>query len=106
MKRIYDEQKYGYLVKARQMFEHADSWRLPLNRVAKCQAWYCTDDKGWKWLKSYTTVVAVYVPEDDTLYSFGRYSSTTYQHVRKFRNNYLPNMHMTNEVNIEYENWY
>lgn len=105
MKRIYDEEKYGYLVKARQMFEHADLWRLPATRLFHCTAWYYTDDNGWIWLKSYNTIVAVYVPEDDTVYSFGRYSSTTYQHVRKF-SNMMPSYYRTNEVNIEYENWY
>lgn len=106
MKRVYDAETYGYLVKARDMFIHRDLWRLPATRLAKCTAWYYTDDNGWIWLKSYNTIVAVYTPTMRTLYSFGRYSSTTYQHVRKFRNNVLPDMHNTCEVNIEYENWY
>ena len=105
MKRVYDEKKHGYLVKARYDFiAHYRDISL-WTRLFHCTAWYYTDDNGWIWLKSYNTVVAVYVPEDDTVYSFGRYSSTTYQHVRKFRN-MMPSYYRTNEVNIEYENWY
>lgn len=104
MKREYDK-KYDYLVNARALFIHSDLWRLPAKRLNCCQAWIYTDDYGRKWLKSYNTVVAVYSPIEDRLYVFGRYSSTTYQHVRKFRNT-LPNYYNTTEVNIEYENWY
>ena len=106
MKRKFDAEKYGYLVKEREEFMLKEWAYLEPKRVNHCQARYYTDNAGWKWLKSYNTIVAVYVPKDDTLYSFGRYSSTTYQHIRKFRNDYLPNMYFTNEVNIEYENWY
>lgn len=105
MKRIYDEEKYGYLVKARDDFQFTGRFKASSKRLFHCTAWYYTDENGWIWLKSYSTFVAVYVPEDDTVYSFGRYSSTTYQHVRKFRN-MMPSYYRTNEVNIEYENWY
>ena len=105
MKRTYDAEKYGYLVNAREEFELTEWFKIPPKRLYHCTAWYYTDRYGWVWLKSYNTIVAVYVPEDDTVYSFGRYSSTTYQHVRKFRN-MMPNYYNTKEVNIEYENWY
>ena len=106
MKRIYDEEKYGYLVKAREEFKFKDLADLKPKRLARNTAWYYKDNSGWIWLKSYRTIVAVYIPDGDTLYSFGRYSATTYQHIRKFRNNVCPNMHHTHEVNIEYENWF
>ena len=68
-------------------------------RVNHCQAWFCKRDGYW-WLKSYSTIVAVYDEDLDMLISFGRYSATTYQHVRKFRNNYLPHGWDTTEMNL------
>lgn len=75
-------------------------------QVNRCQAWYYRDRNGDLYLQSYNTLVAVYEVESKTLYSFGRYSRTTYQHVRKFRNNYLPEGCYTNEVNLERVNWF
>lgn len=54
-------------------------------RVNRCQAWY-TGEGSWKALRSYKTVVALYDEWENVLYSYGRYSMTTYQHIRKFRN--------------------
>ena len=68
-------------------------------RANHCQAWFCKRDGYW-WLKSYSTIVAVYDEDLDMLISFGRYSATTYQHVRKFRNNYLPHGWDTTEMNL------
>ena len=75
------------------------------NRINKCQAWYVTYS-NIKIVKSYQTIVAVYVEDVDTLFSIGRFSATTYQHIRKFRNNYLPNTYKTKEYNLELVNWY
>ena len=59
-----------------------------VTRLNKCQAWYTSDSPydEYVYLKSYNTIVACYCVNQHTLISFGRYSSTTYQHVRKFRN--------------------
>ena len=54
-------------------------------RVSRCQAWYIGEGT-WKALRSYDTVVALYDEMENVLYSYGRYSMTTYQHIRKFRN--------------------
>ena len=75
------------------------------NRVHKCQAWF-KDYGVYVALKSYNTIVAIYDKSERILYSFGRYSRTTYQHIRKFRNDYLPDMHNTKEVNCEFCNWF
>ena len=53
-------------------------------RVNRCQAWY-TGEGSCKVLRSYETVVALYDEMENVLYSYGRYSMTTYQHIRKFR---------------------
>lgn len=101
MNRKYDAEKYGWLVKEREAIVAMDWSSVEVKRLARCQAWIYTDERGNQWLKSYDTVVAVYRKALNTLYVYGRWSSTTYQHVRKFRNS-LPDMHYTSEVNIEY----
>ena len=53
-------------------------------RVKKCQAYY-TGEGDVKVLRSYHTIVALYDYRDNLLTSYGRYSMTTYQHIRKFR---------------------
>ena len=78
--------------------EYEKSWK----RLAKCQAWY-KEDGDFIWLKSYNTIVAVYNKVADIVISYGRYSATTYQHIRKFRSNIA---HTYNERNLEFENWY
>ena len=75
------------------------------NRINKCQAWFL-DCGNYVLIKSYKTIVAVYDKTDRTLYSFGRYSITTYQHIRKYRNDYTPDMYKTKEVNCEFCNWF
>lgn len=80
----------------------ADGMHVEWKRLAKCQAWY------WVWggmifLKSYDTIVAVYSGQYDTLFSYGRYSNTTYQHIRKFRNTCTPHMWETKEENLQAE---
>lgn len=74
-------------------------------RVHHCQAWFVETDK-WLILKSYKTIVAIYDKRTDTLFSVGRFSSTTYQHIRKFRNDYCPSGWGTRESNLELANWY
>lgn len=65
-------------------------------------------------LQSYKTVVALYDIENNTIYQRGRYSHTTYQHFRKFRNfcweNYCDPRKISvldiKEINLELYNWF
>lgn len=75
------------------------------HRINHCQAWFI-EYGNFKIVKSYNTIVAVYCKDIDVLFSIGRFSNTTYQHIRKFRNNYLPNTYRTKEINLELVNWY
>lgn len=75
------------------------------SRILNCQAWYGYDPINKIYLvKSYDTIVAY--DDDKTLYSLGRFSRTTYQHVRKYRDNYAKDGYKTNEVNLELVNWF
>ena len=79
------------------------------HRINYCQAWYKKMTLAKREIivvKSYDTIVAFYDVETDCLVSLGRYSMTTYQHIRKFRNNYLPSMCKTAEINVEFVNWF
>lgn len=102
MKREFDARKYGYLVKMREYFINNQMANIKPKRLGRCNAYIYDCGDGVKWLKSYNTIVAVYLEKTDTVYSFGRYSATTYQQVRKFRNN-QKSYYRTNEVNIWYE---
>ena len=72
-------------------------------RINHCQAWFTRVD-CFTFVKSYDTIVAMF--DGYTLYSYGRYSNTTYQHIRKFRNNYTSHSWATPENNLERVNWY
>ena len=80
---------------------------FPINiqwiRINHCQAWF-TRINDMVFIKSYDTIVALF--DGDTLYSNGRYSNTTYKHIRKFRNDYTPQGYNTKETNLERCNWY
>ena len=92
-----------------QCFNENDVINDNKHRVNRCQAWfteYAFLGRTVILLRSYNTIVAFYVKELDTLVSIGRYSMTTYQHIRKFRNNYLPNSYNTKEINLERVNWF
>lgn len=74
-------------------------------RILNCQAWYGFDPVNKIYLvKSYDTIVAY--DDETTLYSLGRFSMTTYQHIRKYRNNYTKNGYKTHEQNLELVNWF
>ena len=51
MKRVYDETKHGYLVKAREEFMLKEWADLKPKRLARNTAWYYKDSSGWIWLK-------------------------------------------------------
>lgn len=83
------------------------------NRLYHCTAW--VHDFGHiVYLESYVTIVAYFDKESNTIYVNGRYSSTTYQHVRKFRNwcweHYCNARELHSwdikEVNLERVNWF
>lgn len=69
---------------------------------------------GCIFLKSYRTVVALYDIENNTIYQRGRFTRTTYQHFRKFRNfcweNYCDPRKISpwdiKEINLELYNWF
>ena len=76
-------------------------------RINHCQAWFC---ESWfkgdevTFIRSYDTVVAFLYK--GVLYSLGRYSMTTYQHIRKFRNNYTRDTYNTPEKNLGLVDWF
>lgn len=74
-------------------------------RINHCQAWFGYEPTHNIYLiKSYNTIVAYY--DLDTLYSLGRFSMTTYQHIRKYRDNYTKKLYYTKEKNLEMVNWF
>ncbi len=83
--------------------------QTPKNRINYCKAWYAEQEVAGRKIiavRSYNTLVAFYDIATDCLVSLGRFTMTTYQHIRKFRNNYLPNMWKTSEINVEFVNWF
>lgn len=77
------------------------------HRINHCQAWfYETQFNGDRvvFIRSYNTVVGFLY--QGTLYSLGRYSMTTYQHIRKFRNNYTRDSYNTPEKNLALVDWF
>lgn len=87
--------------------KYGDDWK----QLYHCTAWTrSTDD--FVFLKSYNTIVAVYDKMDGVTYVFGRYSMTTYQHIRKFRNLMWEKFHtvdkpwMMPEKNLELVDWF
>ena len=56
-------------------------------RLYYCQAWvYMPDNSDFIILRSYSTIVAAFQFSTGILWVFGHYSTTTAQHVAKFRN--------------------
>ena len=94
------------------VMEHTREFDVPTDnkhRINYCQAWYNNITLAGRKLllvRSYDTIVAFYDEDTDCLVSLGRYTMTTYQHIRKFRNNYLPNTWKTEEINVELVNWF
>lgn len=52
-------------------------------QLSRCTAWYARYNDVYL-LKSYNEIVAVFYPNDNDMFIFGRYSKTTYKHIRKF----------------------
>lgn len=58
-----------------------------IERLYYCKAWvYMPDNSDFIILRSYSTIVAAYQFSIGILWVFGYYSTTTAQHVAKFRN--------------------
>ena len=56
-------------------------------RLYNCKAWvYMPDNSDFIILRSYSTIVAAFQFSTGILWVFGHYSTTTAQHVAKFRN--------------------
>lgn len=85
--------------------KHVTTW----HRINYCQAWYgaiALKNKLYYIIQSYNTIVAIYSTNTEILYSIGRFSVTTYQHIRKYKINYTPNKYNTKEYNLELCNWF
>ena len=74
-------EKISELTTLRDSISVSAEWK----RLYHCTAWYYTTEDH-VFLKSYNTIVAVYERATGITYVYGRWSATTYQHVRKFRN--------------------
>ena len=91
-----------------------NNFRLKANtaeRLYKCTAWIWYDiADSIIWLRSYKTIVGCYDFQTNTLFQFGRYSMTTYQHFSKLRKyireNFLDIPYCMHEFNCEIENWF
>ena len=58
-----------------------------IERLYTCKAWvYMPGNSDFIILKSYSTIVAAFQRSTGILWVFGHYSTTTAQHVAKFRN--------------------
>ena len=85
--------------------------RVKPQPLYKCQARVYNEGDN-VYLYSYNTLVAMYTKSENILYSFGRFSMTTYMHVRKFRKwcweNYATCTHEWDIVEHmeEFENWF
>lgn len=103
------------------LFEH--TFRQVENTITRNEKrlYHCTATvfespiiEGYVFLKSYNTVVALFDIENKTVYQRGRFTRTTYQHFRKFRNycweNYCNVREMKpwdiKEKNLELYNWF
>ena len=88
-----------------------DDERVQPQKLYSCNA-RIYDEGENVYLYSYNTLVAMYSKTDKIVYRFGRFSNTTYQHMRKFRNWCWENYHPTDkawdiiEHMEEFENWY
>ena len=64
---------------------------LEWTRLRNCTAWVA-ETENYIWLRSYNTIVAFIVKSTDTLYDILRYvygyTSTSAQHIAKFRHDY------------------
>ena len=87
------------------------------SRLRHCSAWVGTQmygDKLYRVLKSYSTIVALYDVQTNTIVEYGHFSSTTYHHIAKFssdmyleyqvRSN-IPAYHV-NRINLEMCDWF
>lgn len=63
-------------------------------RLRSCTAWVY-ENSDYIWLRSYSTIVAFYDKSNDSFYDVLRYvygyTSTSAQHIAKFRNDYARN---------------
>ena len=109
MKREFDANSYAWLVALRDTEFGYDNEPKKWKRLYQCNAYIYEAETGAIWLKSYETIVAVFIPNDNKLYCYGRYSNTTYKQVYKFRNWLWSNHHAKAERpwEVPYENiWY
>lgn len=117
LERMTEFEKLNLFTNVKNIFEQTNNksgsaWLInngyrPIYRVNKCQCWvFGRDEEETQYILSYDTLVGIYEPYYDLLVTFGRYSKTTYQHIRKFRNDYSVGGYNCEELNMEYVNWF
>lgn len=98
-------QKDNLYLSMQELKYRVDDWE----RINYCNAFYSNylyhDYDAFMLVKSYNTIVAIYFPTICLLVSLGRFSRTTYQHIRKFRKNTGQWRNIT-EINLELVNWF
>ena len=67
--------------------EYNRAIKCQVERLYYCKAWvYMPDNSDFIILQSYSTIVAAFQRSTGILWVFGHYSTTTAQHIAKFRN--------------------
>ena len=117
LERMSEFEKLNLFTNVKNIFEQTNNksgsaWLInngyrPIYRVNKCQCWvFGREEEETQYILSYDTLVAIYEPYYDLLVSFGRYTHTTYKHIRKFRNDYSLGGYKCEEINMELVNWF
>lgn len=88
---------------------------LEWTRFKTCQAWTCYFH-GYMFLRSYDEVVALFDESQNLIVEYGHFTSTTYQHIGKWRNylrmEYFKHLsgeeywNSISQVNLELIDWY
>lgn len=74
-------------------------------QLDKKQAWML-DTKKHVFLRSYRTIVAVFVKDEGVIYAFGRYSPSTTNHITRLQKEMSKQYADVTVENCELENWY
>lgn len=97
MKKAIQENINGICLNAIERFNSAmesDSVYDSYKRLRTCTAWVY-ENRDYIWLRSYSTIVAFYDKSNGSFYDVLRYvfgyTSTSAQHIAKFRNDYARN---------------
>ena len=75
------------------------------NQLDRKQAWMLDTEK-YVFLRSYRTIVAVFVKDEGVIYAFGRYSPSTTNHITRLKQEMSKQYADVAVENCELENWY